>query len=301
MKTRLGPDGLHVFDRQTGLNILFDEVHDVPTSWSSAPRQVSIALTNLCDLHCKYCYAPKHRAMLSAESVATWLEELDQAGCMGVGFGGGEPTLHPQFAEICQHAAKETQLAVTFTTHGHRLVHPLLERIAGNVHFIRVSVDGVKATYEAQRGRRFSDLLDRLRDARKIAPLGINVVVNESTIQELDKLAEVAHDINISELLLLPQQATGAVDAASIAIRHELDRWVRNYTGKVRLSVSEAGSEDLPTCDPLPLEKGLRSYAHIDAEGVIRASSYTGRGVRIGDDGILAAANHLEAMMWSEA
>lgn len=301
MKTRLGPDGLHFFDRRTGLNILLDEVRADQSAWSSAPRQVSIALTNLCDLHCAYCYAPKHRAILSAESVAAWLEELDQGGCTGVGFGGGEPTLHPQFAEICQHAAEETQLAVTFTTHGHRLVPSLLERIAGNVHFIRVSVDGVEATYQAQRGRRFSALLERLRDARKLAPVGINVVVNESTVHELDALAEVAHDVNASEFLLLPQQATGSVGAASGPVRYELERWVRSYVGRVRLAVSEAGSEGLPTCDPLPQEKGLRAYAHVDASGVIKANSYEGLGASIGADGVLAAVNRLKAVMGSEA
>lgn len=261
---------------------------------------MSIALTNLCDLQCAYCYAPKHQAKLSVESVAAWLEELDKGGCMGVGFGGGEPTLHPQFAEICQHAAEETQLAVTFTTHGHRLVPPLLERLAGNVHFIRVSVDGVKATYETQRGKRFSALLEHLRDARKLAPLGINVVVNERTIHELDALAEVANDVNASELLLLPQQATSSTGAASDTVRHELDRWVRSYVGKVRLSVSVAGSEGLPTCDPLPQEKGLRAYAHIDASGVIKASSYEVVGARIGADGVLAAMTRLKAMIGSE-
>lgn len=300
MKTRFGPDGLHFFDRLTGLNILLDEVRADQSTWSLAPRQVSIAITNLCDLHCVYCYAPKHRAMLSARSVATWLEELDQAGCMGVGFGGGEPTLHPHFADICRHAAEETQLAVTFTTHGHRLVSPLLERIAGKVHFIRVSVDGVEETYETQRGKQFSVLLKRLQNARELAPLGINVVVNKNTIRELDALADVAHDVDASELLLLPQQATDSVGAASGTVCHELERWVHSYTGKVRLTVSEAGSEGLPTCDPLPKEKGLRAYAHIDASGVIKPISYEKLGASIDADGVLAAMNRLKTMIGSD-
>jgi len=300
VKTRIGPDGLQFFDRRTGMNILLDEVRPVLSAWSLAPRQMSIALTNLCDLNCAYCYAPKNRAMLSAELVAVWLEELDQYGCIGIGFGGGEPTLHPQFAEICRHASDKTQLAVTFTTHGHRLVSPLIEQIAGNVQFIRISVDGVEATYEAQRGKPFSNLLDRLRAARKVAHLGINVVVNESTVHDLDALAEVAHDVNASELLLLPQQATGSVSAANDSVHQKLERWVHNYVGEVRLTVSEAGAEGLPTCDPLPLEKGLRAYAHIDALGTLKASSYEKLGAEIGSDGILAALNRLKTMTESE-
>ena len=46
LKTRYGPDGIHIFDRHSGLNILLDE--NVPNQdiWTLAPRQVSIALTN---------------------------------------------------------------------------------------------------------------------------------------------------------------------------------------------------------------------------------------------------------------
>lgn len=60
VKLRVGPDGLHLFDRRTGLNMLFDEIEAPEEQWSRAPRQVSIALTNACDLACSFCYAPKN-------------------------------------------------------------------------------------------------------------------------------------------------------------------------------------------------------------------------------------------------
>lgn len=46
MKLRLGPNGFHLFDRSSGLNVLLDEMHPTEASWSKSPRQVSIALTN---------------------------------------------------------------------------------------------------------------------------------------------------------------------------------------------------------------------------------------------------------------
>ncbi|WP_199284170.1 radical SAM protein [Halomonas sp. A40-4] len=159
MKTRIGPDGVHLFDRFSGLNVLLDEWRPEEAVWSMSPRQVSIALTNVCDLHCEYCYAPKHKASLHTDQLLGWLKELDTEGCLGIGFGGGEPTLHPDFADICQRAAGETQLAVTFTTHGHRLTPQLVERLKGSIHFARISVDGVGRTYEEQRGKPFASLL----------------------------------------------------------------------------------------------------------------------------------------------
>ncbi|WP_212745250.1 radical SAM protein [Cupriavidus sp. 2SB] len=285
-----------MFDRKSGFNALLDEVQIPPERWSKAPRQVSIALTNLCDLHCSYCYAPKHRAALEADVLGGWLTELDAAGCLGVGFGGGEPTLHPAFAEICRSAARDTELAITFTTHGHRLVPRLLEQLCGSVHFIRISVDGVGRTYERLRGRPFHDLVARLHDARQLAPLGINVVINANTIDELDAVAALAMEVGASELLLLPQQATHSVGAADAAVTRKLKSWLDNAKPDVSLAISEAGAQGMPTCDPLPKEKGLMSYVHIDASGHVRPSSYALEGVAIDKAGAIAAIDRLRAV-----
>lgn len=293
MKIRIGPNGVHLFDRLSGLNILVDELRPKEAIWSTAPRQVSIALTNVCDLHCAYCYAPKHKASLHTDQVLGWLKELDTEGCLGIGFGGGEPTLHPDFVNICKRAAGETQLAVTFTTHGHRLTPQLAERLKGSIHFVRISVDGVGRTYEEQRGKQFASLLRGIESIATLAPFGINVVVNERTVAELDALSELAQEVGASELLLLPQQATSTVASMDGVVSRALQGWVSNYIGKVRLAVSEAGASGLPTCDPLPDERGLQAYAHIDASGMLRASSYSPACVKIEDAGALSALKRL--------
>lgn len=293
MKSRNGPNGVHLFDRVSGLNLLLDELRPEEAVWSTSPRQVSVALTNVCDLHCAYCYAPKHKASLHIDQVLGWLKELDIEGCLGVGFGGGEPTLHPDFADICKQVAGETQLAVTFTTHGHRLTPRLVDCLKGSIHFARISVDGIGRTYEEQRGKQFSSLLRGIESVATLSPFGLNVVVNERTVAELDAMSELAQNVGASELLLLPQQATTAVASMDEVVGRALQDWVSNYRGKVRLAVSEAGASGLPTCDPLPDERGLQAYAHIDASGMLRASSYSPAGVKIGDAGVLSALQRL--------
>ena len=79
---RFSEAGVHLFDRVTGLNVLIDEVEGVSIQISLAPRYLSVALTNACELHCKYCYAAKHPAMLDASLVVDWAVELDRAGCL---------------------------------------------------------------------------------------------------------------------------------------------------------------------------------------------------------------------------
>lgn len=292
-KLRGGPAGLHLFNRTTGLNVLLDEV-SIPTSLHSrAPRQLSVALTNRCDLACAHCYAPKSNDELQFHSITRWLAEFDAAGTLGVGFGGGEPTLHPAFVNICQNAAHDTRLSVSFTTHGHHVDKELAERLRGSVHFIRVSMDGVGATYESIRRRSFAELLVRLKHVRNISRFGVNVVVNEHTLPELDEVARVSADVGACEFLLLPQMPVRSVLAASVDTLQGLRRWVEGYKGPLKLCINESSAEGFPTCDPLVQERGLRAYAHIDATGLLKASSYANTGVQIGEANVLQALDQL--------
>jgi len=284
---------VHLFDRASGLNILLDEMRPPPAAWAAAPRQVSVALTNACDLACPYCYAPKQPATLDAGRLASWLSELDKNGCLGVGFGGGEPTLYRRLPEVCRYAAQQTGLAVTFTTHAHRLDDALAAVLVGSIHFMRVSMDGVASTYEALRGRSFATLRHRLDTVRALAPFGINFVVNARTVRDLDAALDLAAETGASEFLLLPEQPVrgrGGIDPATAL---ELQRWVARYRGGVPLAVSEAGSDGLPVCAPVAGETGLDAYAHIDATGVLKASSYDPEGAPIGPDGVMAALGWL--------
>ena len=297
IKVRTTRGGIHLFNRATGTNVLLDEIQPSLTRISQAPRQVSIALTNACDLACKYCYAPKFRAYLPAEDLKSWLRTFDENGSIGVGFGGGEPTLYPNLTEICQFVSNETNLAVTLTTHAHRLTAKLLRGLEGNINFVRVSMDGVGTTYEANRGRTFDALLERIRDLNRVVPYGINYVVNSQTISDLDTAIELASSIGAREFLLLPEQPTSSRSGIDKLTEARLNTWIRDYRGKVPLAINESNSDGLPTCDPLPLETGLEAFAHIDACGMLKRTSYDRFGVNIDDEGVLSALRKLNGTL----
>ncbi len=225
--------------------------------------------------------------------VTAWLAELDANGTLGVGFGGGEPTLYPEFASLCQHAARESQLSVTFTTHGHHIDEAMADELRGSVHFIRLSMDGVGHTYESIRRRSFHDLLARMKLVRTIASFGVNFVVNEHTLPDLDEAVAIAADLGSCELLLLPQMATRSCSRLDDDTLQGLRGWVEAYRGSLRLCISEGSAEGFRTCDPVEAERGLRAYAHIDAAGVLKSSSYHATGVQIGGEGVLSALDQL--------
>lgn len=294
MKFRWGPDGLHIFDRHTGANILFDEVEIDDTQWARAPRQVSIALTNACDLDCPFCYAPKQAAVLHVGRLCTWIDELDAAGCLGVGFGGGEPTLYRRLPEVCRHIAENTNLAVTMTTHGHRWTPQLVDALAGNVNFVRVSVDGVGATYETLRGRSFRDLQQRLALISEGFRFGLNCVINPSTLPDLSVLADLAASAGASELLLLPERPARGRPGSDSDLVAALHRWIGEYRGPVPIALGEGDTGRLPIAQPFPNETALRAYAHIDASGTVRRTSYDLAGESVDDRGVLAAVDRLQ-------
>jgi MoaA/NifB/PqqE/SkfB family radical SAM enzyme len=292
-KVRLSEAGVHVFDRASGLNVLLDEVKVPAEQVSRAPRYLSVALTNACELRCAYCYAPKHAAALDAGRVAAWAAELDAAGCLGVGFGGGEPTAYRGFAQLCAQVAGSTSMAVTFTTHGQRLTPELAGALLGSVHFARLSVDGVGATYERLRGRPFAAVEAAAALLRSVAPIGINTVVNADTVGELDDLAEFAARAGACELLLLPEQPTAAEPGISGADAERLVRWVRTARTCVRLAISRSGLEAaVPAVEVIPGERPLDAHMHLDAGGVLRPHAYARAGVPVGES-ILDAARAL--------
>ena len=293
MKSRFGPDGVHLFDRETGLNLLLDEIRVPDEVWACAPRQVSIALTNACDLDCPFCYAPKHAAVLDAERVRRWLDELDAAGCLGVGFGGGEPTLYRRLVQVCRYAHEHTALAITMTTHGHRWTPELVDALHGSVNFVRVSVDGVGAAYELLRGRSFTELLTRIELIASAFRFGVNCVVNATTLPQLDAVAELAAQVGAAELLLLPERPARGRNGAHQAIVDPMHQWIGRYPGPLPIMLGEGDTGPLPIAVPLPNETGLRAYAHIDASGTVRRTSFDTMGQPIDDRGVLAALHQL--------
>lgn len=292
-KARLGSAGIHFFNRANGTNILIDELIPPNEKWSSAPRQVSIALTNACDLDCSHCYAPKYPANIDFKRLKKWLHELDANGCIGVGFGGGEPTLYPKLVEICTYATTNTNLAVTMTSHAHQLNDGLLKKLSENVNFIRISMDGVGCTYESIRKRSFDNLVSRISAVSHISSFGINYVVNSKTFNDLDEAIKIATKFKASEFLLLPEVSIGRGIQINNETSNLLKNWIKKYRGSVPLAISEGHTDGLPTCEPLITETGLTAFAHIDASGVLKRSSYDTDGIAINSDGVLLALQKL--------
>ena len=156
-------------------------------------------------------------------------------------------------------------------------------------------MDGIGVTYEQLRNRPFRDLLNRLADIHKSGiRFGINYLVNAHTISCLDEAMKIAEDVCATEFLLLPEMPVGgSVGCTDETVKH-LRNWVQGYHGPLRLSMSEKSSDGFPVCNPFSKESGLQSFAHIDAEGILKRTSFDEFGISIDRDGIMAALGKLK-------
>jgi len=292
MKIRYGHSGVHLFDRKTGLNVLLDETRPPVREWSQAPRYVSLALTNACELSCPYCYASKAPSKLSPNAIITWAKELDRHGCFGIGLGGGEPTLYPEFSRLCEELNHSTQLAITLTTHGHRFSKQLASQLRGNVQFIRLSMDGIEKTYEKLRGRSFAAFLQKLALVRDTAPFGINFVVNEETLGELELAAEFAFENGASEFLVLPQSNDQGRVVLSESDQEKIANWINEKQSTYRIATSSTADFADRVIRLFPSNKNYESYdfMHLDAFGTLKLSAFSREGIKIAEgDSILDA------------
>jgi hypothetical protein len=154
-------------------------------------------------------------------------------------------------------------------------------------------MDGIGATYEALRGRQFAALRSRVEIVRAIAPFGINYVVNARTLPDLDAALELSGEWGASEFLLLPEQPVGGTTGIDQKTLSALRRWIGRYRGRIPLAISESHANEV-CCRRFSEEHSLKAYAHIDANGFLKRSSYDTEGVLIGPGGVMEALRHLE-------
>lgn len=280
MKLRKEISGLHFFNRKSGVHILVDEISFDKTEISNSPRIVSISLTNICDLKCHFCYAPKNRDTLDFNYLKNLCKKLDDLGVLEVTFGGGEPTLYPNFIVLCQWIWHNTSLGISFTTHGHKMNSDFAKELQNNVSMIRFSIDGVEPRYSQIRGRKLSELLDKINLVKGKIPFGINCVVSKNGIKELEKVIELSIGIQAENILIIPEHINGVFQLTNTDWK-ALDKVIKKYDTKIEMLVTHEADDfiDSRTLKISNDEEFL--FSHISADYKLKVNSYDKLGVYI--------------------
>lgn len=83
------------------------------------PFEVQASLLNACNLHCVYCRCPEVKTtLLTTDQWRTIIRDLTALGTMRIKFQGGEPTMRPDFRELCAEARSQGMVTAAISN-GH--------------------------------------------------------------------------------------------------------------------------------------------------------------------------------------
>jgi sulfatase maturation enzyme AslB (radical SAM superfamily) len=175
------------------------------------PRRLSVELANICNLHCSYCFRSDENLYSSrAEFFPIDLlrrvvgEARDAANITRVNFTGGEPTLHPSFAETLQLIG-EAGLTVSFVTNGWHFdrVWPAIQANRAAVSHVAFSLDGVtRESHDQWRGKGSFDRLVRAFSRCYVSklPFSIKIVIRRDLVDQLEQIAIFAARMGAASL-----------------------------------------------------------------------------------------------------
>lgn len=111
-------DHFIVFNTRTGAKIRFSFKDGVaPYESSTYPELIDVKITDYCPHGCKFCYmsSTKQGKHADLDSIFTFIDHCADKKVFEIAFGGGEPTLHPEFDKILSYTRKKG-IQPNFTT-----------------------------------------------------------------------------------------------------------------------------------------------------------------------------------------
>lgn len=238
-------------------------------AWQSgmkpAPVTVEWDLTNVCSLGCQSCHfahthvagpwSGRHRVkpagytdtgrMASAETVERGLAEMAAVGVEAIVWsGGGEPTLHPSFGSLVQHAATLGLKQGLYTLGGH-ITQPLAMQIGPCLSWAVVSLDARdETTYAAEKAvppGRFHDACAGVRRLAAQTPVvGVSFLLHANNYTYADRMLALARSLGATYTTFRPTIETSPDQPGVVGANRA---WVSNARQLLRHLANEPDVE----------------------------------------------------------
>ncbi|MDZ4860659.1 MAG: radical SAM protein [Candidatus Hydrogenedentes bacterium] len=184
-----------------------------------APRTAIVYPTYVCNQDCLWCEYNAENTdknltrVMSKEQLFKLADELHQLGVLGVEFcGGGEPTLHPNLAELVR-IMKARGTSIGLLTNGTKLKGELASALVDCASYVRVGFDGAtpETANRVKRPRtpeaRFEAVCENiahmlaLRKERGAGVrISIKVVLDANNYHELEECVKVAIRLGVDSV-----------------------------------------------------------------------------------------------------
>lgn len=244
---------LEVFDTlQSRILTHWPEAKSILERKMPAPRTAIVYPTYVCNQDCLWCEYNAENTnknldrVMSRERLFGLIEELRNLGVLGVEFcGGGEPTLHPNLAELVRDMHSKGQ-SIGLLTNGTKLKGELASALVDCASYVRVGFDG--ATPETANAvkrpktpeARFEAVCENiaamiaLRNERKTkVKISIKVVLDQNNVHEIEQCVQLALELKVDSIQFKAARlvASELTEEQSEEVNHTLARLRPVYPG----------------------------------------------------------------------
>lgn len=201
------------------------------------PHRLSVELANICNLHCSYCFRSadnlysQHAEFFPLPLLRRVIAEARTAAQITrVNFTGGEPALHPQFAQVLETVAA-ADLQASFVTNGWHFerIWPALVANRAAISHVAFSLDGIdRETHDHWRGAGSFERLVRAFSRCYIArlPFAIKIVVRRDLVDQLEQIAIFAARMGAAALNFVHVMPTSSNAENDLSLNRDEQRAV---------------------------------------------------------------------------
>lgn len=182
----------------------------VPTDFHfSAPLMAWLELTRRCNLRCPHCFVEGGAARggeLDTGRILRLLDEWAAMGVFSVVLTGGEPTLHPDFHAIVDHAHARG-FVVSIASNGMALSEKMASRLPREDVIISLSIDGIHGQGMAQGESDFAFVTRRLLELKAAGfDTSIMTTTTRDNARDLRTIIDwaVANDVSLRSVPFVP-------------------------------------------------------------------------------------------------
>jgi len=171
------------------------------------PKKIDIAITNRCNLRCRYCYHFESSGDVSGDLPAReWLrffEELNRCAVMEVALAGGEPFMRDDLKEIIDGIV-QNRMRFAILSNGTLIDDDMAAFLVATkrCNYVQVSIDGsMPESHDVMRGMgSFAKALKGLMTLRRHGvPAAVRVTIHRKNVHDLEGIAKLLlEDLRLS-------------------------------------------------------------------------------------------------------
>jgi SynChlorMet cassette radical SAM/SPASM protein ScmE len=217
------------------------------------PKKMDIAITNRCNLRCRYCYhfesAGDVQGDLPASEWIRFFEELNRCAVMEVTLAGGEPFMREDLREVIEGIVKN-RMRFQILSNGTLITDEMAAILAstGRCNHVQISIDGsMPESHDVMRGKgSFAKALQGLMTLRRHGvPAAVRVTIHRKNVHDLEGIAKLLlEDLRFSSFGTNAASAMGLCrkNAEMVQLTTEervlametLLRLTRKYNGRIQ-------------------------------------------------------------------